>query len=143
MSWEMPKLDEVQITETATADFTPLPQGKYNFTLLPATSFDEARQRLNIAIAVSEGDYKGRRVFPSLPKAEGAQHWSNEVLARLASATGVNGVEGETPEGFLNRIATNGNPTFSARVYHKSYTKADGSEGTDVRMDFRSIGVAA
>ncbi len=142
MSWEMPKLDEVQITESVSAEFTPLPQGSYNFTLLPASNFDEARQRLNIAIAVSEGDYKGRRVFPSLPKAEGTQHWSNEVLARISTATGVTAVEGETPESFLNRIASNGNATFKARVYHKPYTKADGSEGTDVRMDFRSIGVA-
>lgn len=143
MSWEMPKLDEVQITEATQAEFTPLPAGKYNFTLLPASSFDEARARLNIAIAVSEGDHKGRRVFPSLPPPKSTNDWPNEVLARISQVTGVAGVEGETPESFLNRIATNGNSTFSARVYQKSYTKADGSEGTDVRLDFRSIGVAA
>ena len=145
MSWEMPLLSEVEVQEqdTTRKGFDLLAEDTYTFTLLPSSAFDETRQRLNIAVAVADGPAKGRRVFPDLPKAKSKNDWPNQVLARISTVTGVDAVPGETPESFLNRIAANGNARFSARAYHNKYTKSDGTEGVSVKLDFRSIGVAA
>ena len=142
MTWEMPKPGEIVIEERETS-FELLPKGKYVFTLLPGSAIDEQRGRLNINTAVADGPSKGRRVFPSLPQPTSASDWPNQVIAKLALVTGTDFLEGEPPQDYLNRVATNGHSRYTANVYHRKFVKKDGSEGTEARIDFNSIAVAA
>lgn len=145
MGWETSLPDEIAVTE-APSGFQPVSQGKHTLTLLPGTAVDP-NGRLNIAVAVAEGDEKGRRLFPSLPASAFSDGWGLEVIERLSQATGVDRQSGENAIDFLNRVASNGNARFGARVYHKTYAKKTDEPGTmtgvDVRIDYRSISPAA
>ena len=153
MSWETPLPNEIAVTEVESG-FKPVSAGKHTLALLPGTALD-ANGRLNINMAVAEGEEKGRRIFPSLPSSAITTNpdtgevtgWGLEVIERFSQATGVDRQAGENAIDFLNRVAGNGNARFTARTYHKPYAKKTDTEGAmtgvDVRLDYRSISPAA
>jgi hypothetical protein len=145
MSWETPLPDTIVVPETETG-FKPVSAGKHTFSLLPGSGLD-TNGRLNINVAVAEGEEAGRRVFPSLPSSAFTDGWGLEVIERLSQATGVDRQPGENAIEFLNRVAANGNARFKARTYHKQYAKKTDEPGqmtgVDVRLDYRSISPAA
>lgn len=140
-TWTMPKPDEIIVQERDTT-YELLPKGKYTFTLLPGSAIDESRGRLNINVAVADGPSKGRRVFPSLPLPQSASDWPNQVIRKLSTVLGTEFTEGESPADYLNRVANNGHSKFTDNVFHRTYPKSDGTNGTEVRMAFQ-FGVAA
>ena len=145
MSWTMPKPDEILISEPEGKSFDLLPKGKYTLSLLPGSAIDEGRGRLNINVGVAEGEFKGRRLFPSLPlptQAPGGD-WPNQVIRKLSLVLGTDFNEGESPADYLNRVANNGHSRFTDNVYTRTYTnKKTGAIGTETRMAFQ-FGVAA
>lgn len=143
MSWEMPSVDEVVVQDRAATGFTPIPAGNYTLTLLPSSNFDTTKQRLNIAVAIAEGDLKGRRIFPTLPKPKNNSDWPNQVLKRIALATGADFLPAEDAVSYLNRVAGNGHSRFTANLYERKYKKNDGTDGASTEWETGSIGVAA
>ena len=142
MGWETPSYDEV-VVQDKEKGFKPIPAGNYTFTLLPSSNFDETKQRLNIAVALAEGEFRGRRIFPTLPPAKSVSDWPNQILKRIALATGVEFLPGEQAADYLNRVAVNGNSRFTGNLYQRAYKKKDGSDGMSEELQLSSIGVAA
>jgi hypothetical protein len=144
------KLAEVEATKP---DFT-IPVGTYKFKLQPGAEVRINRfrtdysgqplEQLNVRFDVAEGEFAGRVAFATyddptaLSKKSGEPNaWSAQALKRLEIALGEDSLPGETPEVYLNRVASNGNTFITAAMVDNSYTM----KGTDTIVNKTKFGI--
>lgn len=115
MGWNV-KWDEVSAQDAI------IPAGKYTLELSSGAKFDEKGSLKASATVVNDGEFTGKRVFFSYPNPDGASAagksftWSKTAFKRLISAIGVDPVEGESEDVYLNRIAGN---RFTGQIRHR------------------------
>lgn len=81
-----------------------LPKGDYTVEVLSgaaAGKFDS--NAVEVPLAVSGGEFSGRRLFMSFPDPD-KYDWSPTAVARVAQAIGVEFAEGEGPIAYFNRV---------------------------------------
>lgn len=135
MGWETVSLKDINPTPD------PIGEGEYTFQLLPGAKIDDRGSLAVSAAIVSEGDFRGRRLFmsypdPTRPKCE----WSAKALKVLEIALGIDANEGESPVEFLNRAAGNGAARFTGTIYHRKYTPNEGADEV-TRAELRHFSV--
>lgn len=120
MSWENTQLSEV--VESAKTPFTPIPEGTYKLRLLGVKPDTYRPTDLAMDFQIAEGQYAGRRIFPTLPDPS-VKSWALNAAKKLADALGVtqDTANGETIPAMLNRAASNGHAVVSAQVTVETY----------------------
>lgn len=123
MSW-----NNINLKEVSTQEFDLVPSGLYTFEVLPGAKFNEQGALIGSLAIVSDGEFKGRRMFYSYPDPESmsnagkVQSWSAVALKRFEQAIGIDANDGEDKAEYMNRVA-------SSRVQFPVVTKED-STGT-------------
>lgn len=142
MSWE--NADLSQVVEQAKTPFTPIPEGVYKLRLLGAKPDNYNPTSLALDFAVAEGQYAGRRIFPTLPDPS-VKTWSLGAASKLASALGItqNKESGEGIQEMFNRAATNGQALVQAQVTVEDFTKRDGTPGSNNKVQLFSFEATA
>lgn len=122
---------------------TPVPAGKgYTFQLQPGASTRENPynkvQELNLRFDVTDGEFAGRPVFVSYPdptalnKEGKPMSWSAQALKKLEVALGTDGLPGEDPVTYFNRVALNHHSRVTADILPgKSYKDKTTGEQKD------------
>ena len=142
MGWEQVNVADIQVSDEKTS-FEPLPNGTYVLQVLSAEPGKFREGSVNITTSVTdEGEHLGRRVFIDLPNPD-EQKWAPEVLARMIKAMGASMAPYADPVTTLNSIAQNGHSKFTADVYVREFTRNDGSQGKQNRVNYKSIRPAA
>ncbi len=129
MGWENLDLGEIASNDKA-PQAAPPPEGTYICRLLGVKNSQFVAGRYDFDFVIDEGQYKGRRVFPTLPEPDGPGHWAAKAAARfLYKVLGGDQQEGETPIAALSRMAA-GQPKFTAPLVHVTYKSV--KEGGEV-----------
>lgn len=151
MGWEAISLADTQLEKPS-----PVPAGKYVFTLQPGAQYRTNKynniEELNVRFDISEGDLSGRPMFVNYPDPTAVGKngkplaWSAQALKKLEIALGVDALPGEDPAAFLNRVALQGNARITADVtpgntYKDKNTGADKTE--DPKFGIFTVGAAA
>ena len=141
MSWENLDLNAIAADEGQPA---PPPEGMYTFRILKAGYSQFVPGRLDFDFVVDEGQYKGRRVFPTLPEATSPEHWAAKAAAKLLKTLGTaqDAANGETPIAAIQR-AVSGQPRVSAQLSHDNYTDKDGKAVTKANIKMFTVSAVA
>ena len=133
-NWETVLVKDIELNK-------PLPEGAYTFAVLGAKLNDRDPNRLDVTLAVTEGDQRGRRVFLDYPDPNRFA-WVTKTIKLLEKAMGIDALPGENALTFLNRAASEG-AKITAPVQHRQYTANDGTEKTAVEINRWQVGAAA
>jgi hypothetical protein len=125
--------NEVDLS-TVPTEAAILPEGKYEFELLPGARFGKwDADRVEAGAKVASGEFSGRICYFNYPSPAKVGDWVYGVFVRMTKATGVEIEEGETPVDYLNRVA---GEHFMATLKHRTY--ADSETGESVtKMDLK------
>lgn len=121
MPWQNVNLSDVSVQDQI------IPVGTYTFELAPGAKFDEKGNLRTSATIVNDGEFTGKRMFFSYPDPEGisskgkSQAWSATAFKRLTVAIGEDPQDGESLDGYLNRVA---GARFQSNVTHSAPTDA-------------------
>ena len=133
MGWENVDLSGVN------PNFELVAKGEYTFQVLPGAKIDDYK-RLDFPVnVVSDGDFKGRRLFLNLPDptSEGGT-WAPRHLKRLEQAVGIEQDKdaNETVVAWMNRLGENF-ARFSAPLDHRTFKNKAGDDVTveKVKLD--------
>lgn len=131
----MSSWSEVDLT-TVSTDNDILPEGKYEFELLPGARFSKYDpDRVEAAGKVASGEFAGRIQYFNYPDPAKVGEWVRGVFVRMTRATGVEIEEGESPVDYLNRAAGS---HFVGAVLHRVFDK-DGESVTKSDLKIGSI----
>lgn len=124
---------EVDLT-TIPTDNDIIPEGKYEFELLPGARFSKwDADRIEAAAKVASGEFAGRVQYFNYPDPAKVGEWVRGVFVRMTRAAGKEIAEGESPIEYLNRVA---GAHFAASVIHRTFDK----EGESVTKSDLKIG---
>lgn len=98
--------------------------------------------RLDFDMVITEGGFKGRRIFPTLPDPT-AKPWALNAAKKLSDALGVEQLSGEDVIAYFNRAATNGHARFRAPVTIDEYVDKTGVTQRKSNINFFGIMPAA
>lgn len=128
---------EVDLT-TVPTDTDLLPEGKYEFELLPGARYSKwDPDKIEAAGKTVGGEFPGRVKYFSYGDPKKVGDWIRGVFVRLQRAMGVEMEPGEDPVAYLNREDVVGGH-FTAKVYHRMWDK-DGESQTKDDIKIGSI----
>lgn len=140
MGWESINLNDI---EQSKGTFAPLPAGRYTMRLLGAKPDNYRDNVTAFDIVVDDGEYKGRRLFPTLPVPPNKDYWSAQAAAKFMKVLGIEQQPGEGVIELFNRAAQNGHSRFAASTTLRNYTKKDGTAAQDADLQWFSVEVTA
>jgi hypothetical protein len=139
MGWETITLSEVADSGPKTG--TVMEPGTQIVRLLGAKPDTYQPNALAFDLAVDEGGYKSRRIFPTLPD-PAKQAWAANAAKHLASVLGVTQEPGESVIAMFNRAAQLPN-RFSVEVTKEEFTRRNGEPGAKNNIQFFSAQAVA
>lgn len=114
-----------------------IPEGNYVFSLLAGAKYNQwDKQKIDVAVKVDEGEFKGRVTYLSFPD-PAKQSWSPQAMRKFTSVLEKDGAsalaENQDPVEYLNQEDVVGH-RFVAPLVQREYEK-DGEKQTktDIR----------
>lgn len=121
---------------TIPTDIDVIPEGKYNFELLPGARYSKYDpQRIEAAAKIVGGEFPGKVVYFNYPDPAKVGDWVKGVFVRMSRAADVEIEENEDPVVYLQRIE---GANFTAAIKHRMYDK-DGESITKAEMKIGSV----
>lgn len=140
MGFETLVLNDIEQTK---GEFAPPPQGTYTLRLLGVKPSQFKEGQLDFDMAIDEGSFKGRRVFPTLPAPASNDAWSAQAAAKFASVLGIEQQPNEPVMDLFNRAAQNGHSRFTATLEIDTYiSKQDNQQKSKSKMGWFSVAPA-
>lgn len=139
MSWESINLADIKIVDQN----APVPNGTYVLQLVGAYENKRNSNDTDLLFKiVDDGEYKGKSIYLDLPDPERLT-WSAPLAARIFQALGTTPTPFSDVRAEFNRLAQNGHSRLMADVYTRTFERNDGTEGTQNKINQRSIRPAA
>ena len=139
MSWE--NLDLGAIASTV-KNPPPPPVETYTFRLLGVKRNQFDPEKIDFDLVIDEGQYKGRRVFPTLPDPSKYTWAANAAAHLLITVFGETQQNGESPLDAFARVAAT-QPRLTAPLVHDEWTGKDGTQKVKANIQFFQATAAA